>query len=130
MPKPIPAAWSVALALCLAGCGGEDEKPPLEGQSTASACASGSSLRYSSFGRNFFTTYCLRCHSSNAADRRGAPTSLNFDTVEQIRMHSARIDELAAAGPNVENDAMPPSGLIPEYDERRDLGEWLACGAP
>lgn len=128
MPKPV-RIWSAAFVLCLAGCG-EDEKPPLEGQSTGSSCPNGSPLRYSSFGQNFFTAYCTPCHSAESTNRRGAPANVNFDSVEQIRTHSARIDELAAAGPDVENSAMPPSRLIPEYDERRDLGEWLACGAP
>lgn len=128
MHTPLRSACFIALALWLAGCGGEDD-PPLEGAATGTTCPSGSTLTYESFGRNFFKAFCLKCHSANASDRHGAPKNVNFDTVEQIRSHSARIDELAALGPDAENTAMPPSGLIPTDAERTRLGQWLACGA-
>jgi hypothetical protein len=45
-------------------------------------------------------------------------------------MASEHIDEQAAAGPDHVNTSMPPSGPRPSEAERRQLGEWLACGAP
>jgi uncharacterized membrane protein len=129
LSKPIRSAYCLVFALLLAGCGGDDEKAPLEGAATGATCGN-STLTYDNFGRNFFTTYCRRCHSADAADRHGAPGSVNFDTVEQIRANSARIDELAALGPDAENEAMPPSGITPTDPQRDDLGRWLACGAP
>jgi uncharacterized membrane protein len=129
LSKPIRSAYCLVFMLFLAGCGGEDEKPPLTGAATGATCGS-STFTYDNFGRNFFTTYCRRCHSEDATDRHGAPGGVNFDTVEQIRESSARIDELAALGPDAANDAMPPSGITPTDTQRDDLGRWLACGAP
>jgi len=47
----------------------------------------------------------------------------------QIRSNKDVIDRSAAAGPKAVNTFMPQSGSVPEA-ERRQLGEWLACGAP
>jgi hypothetical protein len=94
------------------------------GDATGSTCPSNSTLTYDSFGKNFFQTNCLRCHSSTS--KKQSPT---FDTVEAIRARRADIDKEAAAGPNSVNDDMPDDGDISEA-ERRKLGEWLACGAP
>jgi hypothetical protein len=128
VPKPIRFACSIALVLGLTGCGEDD--PPLEGNPTGTLCPTGVTLTYESFGRNFFRAFCLKCHSQSSSDRNGAPGSVNFDTAEEIRAHSARIDELAGLGPDAENTAMPPSGLIPTDAERTRLSQWLACGAP
>lgn len=128
MPIWFRPACSIAFALCLAGCGGEDE-PPLEGAATGTTCPSSSTLTYDNFGRNFFRAFCQRCHSADSTNRNGAPSGVNFDTLEQIRSHSERIDELAGLGPDAENTAMPPKGLLPTDVERQRLSEWLACGA-
>ena len=84
------------------------------------------------FGQGFFGTYCQRCHASTVtgAARNGAPADHNFDQVEDIRLLADHIDELAAAGTTAVNTAMPPDGAKPSDAERRQLGEWLACGAP
>ncbi len=58
MHTPLRSACFIALALWLAGCGGEDD-PPLEGAATGTTCPSGSTLTYASFGRNFFKAFCL-----------------------------------------------------------------------
>jgi hypothetical protein len=55
---------------------------------------------------------------------------LNWDDLETIRAYRDAIDRMAAAGPAAVNSTMPPEDPVPSDDERRDLGEWLVCGAP
>jgi hypothetical protein len=90
-------------------------------------CPSMSPLTYQSFGGPFFSNYCTGCHSSkqSAENRRGAPAGVDFDTLGGIRAHAARI--YARAGDH--NTTMPPAGG-PSADQRTQLGDWLACGAP
>ena len=127
-------SWTLALTVApvaLFGCGSDD--PPAASQATGSTCPSGSALDYESFGRAFMQTYCTRCHSSSLADnqRQGAPSDHDFDSLENIKATPAEhIDEEAAAGPNGVNTAMPPGDPRPTEAERRQLGEWLACGTP
>ncbi len=47
-----------------------------------------------------------------------------------IRDQLDDIDTIAAAGPDAVNTEMPPDTPAPTEEERRKLGEWLACGAP
>jgi hypothetical protein len=91
------------------------------------ACPDRSPLTYQSFGAPFFFNYCTGCHSSKlpAERRRGAPNGIDFDTLGGIRTHAQRIFARAADG----NVAMPPAGG-PSADQRKQLGDWLACGAP
>jgi uncharacterized membrane protein len=103
-------------AVGLVACGGP-------GDATGSTCPTGSTLTYENFGQTFMQQHCLSCHAS------GGPESPKFDTVAQIRAASSDIDKSAAAGPNAVNTYMPDGGSVAE-DERRKLGEWLACGAP
>ncbi len=94
------------------------------GDSTGSTCPQGgTTLTYANFGQTFMQQHCLACHSA------AGPESPKLDTVEQIRAKAGDIDKSAAAGPNAVNTYMPESGSVPEED-RRKLGEWLACGAP
>ena len=111
------------------GCGGEDE---IFGPPTESTCPDGSTLTYNNFGKNFMTKYCTRCHSSEltGADRQGAPSFHDFDTLYGIKAVSNHIDETTAAGPAAVNDGMPIDGPSPTKDERYQLGEWIACGMP
>jgi uncharacterized membrane protein len=83
----------------------------------------GTQLTYDNFGRDFLARECNSCHSTA---KKGAPSSYRFDTHEEVRMHSDRIF-VRAAGPNV---TMPPGPEDPSSDERDQLAEWLACGAP
>jgi hypothetical protein len=109
-----------------AACGDNDQ----HGVGTSGAsCPGGNTLTYDSFGRNFMAKYCLGCHSSSkmGADRQGAPADHNFDTLSAIRTFAAHIDERAAAGPSAVNTAMPPIEPKPTEEERRHLGQWLAC---
>lgn len=123
------ALVAVAIA-CLLGC--EDDDSELTGTPTESFCPTPQTLTYASFGQAFFDSYCQRCHASTVtgAARNGAPDDHVFDQVEDIRLIAEHIDELAAAGATVVNTAMPPDSPRPSDAERRQLGEWLACGAP
>jgi uncharacterized membrane protein len=119
---------AVALLLGLVGCGHDH---PSSGAATKSTCPSGSSLTYQSFGKQFLQDFCGRCHASTVkgAARQGAPEDHTFDTVEQIADEKEHLDMSAAAGPAAVNTGMPPSNPMPTEAQRRQLGEWLACGA-
>lgn len=111
-------------------CGGEEG---IElGPPTGAECPPASTLTYANFGQTFMEDYCLRCHSSTVtgADREGAPSDHNFDTIDEIRAFAGHIDEMAGSGPDATNDQMPPDGDAPTLAEREMLAEWLACGAP
>jgi cytochrome c5 len=99
---------------------------------TGSVCPTDSTLTYESFGRAFFEEYCQTCHASSVlgAARQGAPSSHTYDDAAMIRAAAEDIDLLAAAGPNAINTDMPREFPVPSDEERRLLGEWLACGAP
>lgn len=83
----------------------------------------GTALTYEAFGRGFMARHCDRCHTDATS---GAPSGYRFDTHDDVHRHSARIF-VRAAGPNV---TMPPGPEDPSADERDQLAEWLACGAP
>ena len=68
--------------------------------------------------------------AATTAARHGAPAFHDYDTVEGVRQTIEHIDEQAAAGPNAVNTIMPEDAPKPTEAERRQLGEWLACGAP
>ncbi|MBK6530461.1 MAG: hypothetical protein IPF99_12895 [Deltaproteobacteria bacterium] len=78
-------------------------------------------LTNDNFGRQFFATYCDRCHAA------GTRPALN--TLALIQANSTAIDSSAAAGASAVNTTMPQGGATPTEAERRQLGEWLACGA-
>jgi len=110
---------AAALALAASGCTVlelADEPCP----------SGGTTLTYSNFGQAFFAANCDGCHAQETGDRRGAPESYAFDTVDEIRRHEERIFA-RAAGPN---DSMPPGPDDPPREDRDKLAEWLACGAP
>jgi mono/diheme cytochrome c family protein len=118
----------VCLAL-LAGCSSDEA----DGGATGSVCPPSSTLTYDSFGEAFMARYCVRCHSSplTGSARNGAPSDHDFDTLEGLHAtEPEHIDEQAAAGPDNVNTAMPPGDPRPSEAERRELGEWVACGMP
>ena len=134
LPGLAHAVVGVGLHLPALGCGSEPDEPDA-GQtmsSTGSTCPDQQTLTYTSFARGFFETYCTRCHSATPAggSRQGAPPGYNWDEIETVRAHASEIDRVAAGGPSAINTFMPPSEPRPSDDERRQLGEWLACGAP
>lgn len=113
------------LSVVLAACGSE-------GGPTGTVCPQASTLTYDNFGKQFMDTYCIRCHSSalTGNDRFGAPRGHDYDTLAGVQAMPEHIDETSAAGPDAVNTAMPPGAPFPSESERRQLGEWLACGAP
>lgn len=121
------ASLALGALFALAACPGRDDSQPTP---TGSTCPSDSTLTYDNFGAPFMDAYCTRCHSSElvGGDRHGAPSDRNFDTLEGIIDSAERIDKQAAAGPDAVNTFMPrDGGDAPSEEERRDLGEWLAC---
>lgn len=119
---------ALVLLLLVSACG----DPPLFGPPTESVCPDGSTITYDNFGKNFMTKYCTRCHSSElrGADRQGAPSFHDFDTLYGIRAVSDHVDETTASGPAATNTSMPPDKPSPTLAERKQLGEWIACGMP
>lgn len=120
-----------ALALAsaaLLGCG----TGPVFGPPTESVCPQGSTLSYESFGKPFMERFCTRCHAASlrGGDRMGAPSFHDFDTLFGIRVVFDHIDETTAAGPAATNTGMPPDKPAPSLEERKQLGEWIACGMP
>jgi hypothetical protein len=91
------------------------------GNATGSTCPETSTLTYANFGQAFISTHCLSCHGS-----RQSPA---LATQSAVRAASAQIDRVAAAGPDAINAVMPPDASL-TTDDRLNLGEWLACGAP
>lgn len=83
----------------------------------------GTTLTYATFGAAFLDDHCNGCHTDSSS---GAPRAFRFDTHDEVRTHAARIFE-RAAGPNV---TMPPGPDDPPAEQRDQLAEWLACGAP
>lgn len=81
----------------------------------------GAALTYDGFGRGFFARWCVTCHGAGEGK-----SSRSFTTLESIRAARARIFVNAAA----DNTAMPPGPDDPPRDEREQLADWLACGAP
>ncbi|HXK19618.1 MAG TPA: hypothetical protein VNG33_17530 [Polyangiaceae bacterium] len=112
------------LLLPSSGCGGgNDPKVAKVGEPSGSTCPSDSALTYANFGQAFFQIHCLVCHGAKG------PQAPKFDTLAEIRVAPDLIDQEAAAGPNAVNTLMPETGFVAE-SERRQLGEWLACGTP
>lgn len=106
--------WCVILlAAVMLGCGEEE----LEDH----ACPPNNTLTYDNFGRQFFDSYCVRCHGD-----ANAYSSRAFVTLDSIQKQADRIFINAAAN----NTAMPPGPNDPTASERAKLADWLACGAP
>lgn len=106
-------------------CGeGEEFGPPTE-----STCPPTSTLTWESFGQQFMTNYCTRCHASTLTGdaRMGAPLYHDFDTLDGVLVVAEHVDEKAASGPAATNELMPISAPLPTMEERQQLGEWLAC---
>jgi hypothetical protein len=90
------------------------------------ACPSGGTpLTYRSFGAPFFAQWCNSCHSASSPDRNGAPSDVTFDTLTEIVTWKDAIYANAAD----DNAAMPVGPDGPDSTTRRQLGDWLACGA-
>ncbi|MCX5741411.1 MAG: hypothetical protein NT062_02810 [Proteobacteria bacterium] len=119
---------AVILALAVVACA--DEAPV--GQLTDATCPPTAAPTYANFGAAFFDSHCLACHSETkvGVDRAGAPPTIDFDTLALVRENTSRIDQQAAFGPTIHNRLMPPANAmvaVPSDDERRQLGQFLAC---
>jgi cytochrome c5 len=116
------------------GAGHDDDHDVTKpiGPITGALCPDDSSLTYDNFGKEFFASYCNRCHAESVtgAARMMAPSDHNFDTQAEIALLGPHIDEYAGSGPESTNTHMPPSGKMPTKEEREKLSEWLACEAP
>ena len=106
--------WMVVSFVMALGCS----------KGSGATCPTTSTLTYQNFGRSFFTRYCDSCHGT------GGRTQPSLSSLATIRANSTAIDEQSAAGADAVNTAMPESDPRPTEAERRQLGEWLACGAP
>ncbi len=118
------------LGALLAGCPSQE---PLFGPPTESICPTDSTLTYTNFGKPFMESYCTECHDSKkiGADRKGATSFHDFDTLFGIKAVQEHVDYTSAAGPAATNTSMPPDGYpAPSLEERQQLGEWIACGMP
>jgi uncharacterized membrane protein len=117
------------LLVLLVGCGPDT----VFGPPTESVCPpGGTALTYENFAAPFMETYCTSCHSSElrGAARMGAPSFHDFDTLFGIKAVWQHVDETSAAGPAATNTGMPPESPYPTLEERKQLGEWIACGMP
>jgi uncharacterized membrane protein len=137
--------WAIVPVILAVGCGDDSasadagdhgahagEHDEDVGPDSGATCPdAGSDVTYANFAKDFFSKYCLRCHSSKVTGtaRMMAPPDHNFDTLAAIELLTKHIDQKAAAG-KVTNEAMPPSDPKPTLAERKKLGEWLACGLP
>ena len=116
----------LAVALLLAACGGGSE----EGVFTQSVCPTTDPPTYANFGQQFMESFCTECHDAakTGVMRQDAPPTIDFDTLANLRMWTSQIDKQAAIGPAGTNRLMPPSGNpTPTDDQRRRLGEFIAC---
>lgn len=118
--------------LCLVPIVGACDGGSEDGTPSGAVCPDDSTVTWDNFAQEFFADYCTRCHSTklSGSARQGAPNDHNFDSVELVREELEHNDEQAAAGPDSVNTLMPIGAPTPTEDERKKLGEWLACGAP
>jgi hypothetical protein len=100
------------------------------GPLTGATCPDGgTTLTYENFGKEFMQDYCLSCHSVDSKDRNDAPSDHNFDELIDIEGLARHIDQYAGSGPDNTNTRMPPTDPKPTTAERKQLSEWLVCGA-
>ncbi len=105
--------------LVVVGCGGGGETG--ESGNLPACPTAGTDLTYDNFGKAFFDTYCLSCHSTGAKVDGAGP----YETQAQIQASAE--DIYGRAGGT--NTNMPQSGAKPTSAEREQLAEWLSCGA-
>jgi uncharacterized membrane protein len=93
--------------------------------STETTCTT-TSLTYENFGQPFVITWCRGCHSSQLPSemRQQSPTTVNFDTLSDIKGFMPRLSARAIG----DSATMPPAGG-PPAEERKLFAEWLRCGS-
>jgi DnaJ-class molecular chaperone len=129
--RSLLAVLGVSALLALSGCDGDGDDG--NGEPSGNECPPGGTTHtYQNFGQQFFQSYCTRCHSSTLSgpQRNGAPDGLNWDQLAVVRANAEEINEEAGVTDGNVNTSMPPSDPRPTEQERRQLAEWLSCGAP
>jgi hypothetical protein len=98
--------------------GGDTDDPP-----DPSDCDTAEAIvTWEHFGEGFFRTYCNACHAASTENRHGAPTSVTFDTLDQVRDRADAIHRAV-----LEMGSMPLGGGVPD-DERTLLQMFFDCG--
>jgi len=110
--------------LVLLGC--EPDAPPKAAEETGAPPAEDCGT-WASVGEPFVLNWCGGCHSEALPEGRryGAPTTVNFDTLDRVREGRA----LFAAAALGDDPRMPPAGGVPA-EQREVMRKWLECGAP
>lgn len=80
--------------------------------------ASGCTLTYENFGKQFMTMYCATCHTGLFAGH-----GVMLDSLAGVQRNKAAIKQQAVTG-----TAMPQANPKPTSAERQQLGQWLDCG--
>jgi uncharacterized membrane protein len=88
----------------------------------AEFCADVPVLTWENHGMDFVNQNCQPCHASTTADRNGAPSSIYFDSVEDVSTWSDQVLERITG----ESPTMPPGGGVAE-DERLKTEIWIRC---
>lgn len=114
------------LLLLLAGCPlppYDESDPDTAVESAVDQCVGAEATSWASFGGAFVAAECQACHSIDAADRQGAPSGVDFDTVDEVWERADSVLMLAGSEP----PTMPPDRGTTEADRER-LRWWLGCG--
>jgi cytochrome c5 len=129
---PAPVPWPHALSslvggalfvgggLLVSGTGCADQESPAD--STGDCSEEERAVNWENWGAGFFASYCRACHSADTSNRRGAPESVNFDTVEQVAAMRAAVESTVLVGAS-----MPPGGGVLAEDLDA-LEVFLECG--
>ena len=107
----------------LLSCGGTTSDTGVHASETikdtgiASDCEDG----WDGWAAGFFRTYCAACHARTSANRHGAPESVAFDSIEDLRGQADRVRARV-----LDDQTMPVGGGV--NDEALDrLDRWLDC---
>jgi cytochrome c5 len=101
--------FAICFALSLAACASSDGEGP-----SGATCPTANPPTYANFGKAFFDSTCIACHS-------------NYQTEAGIKADAAQIDIEAGKGPTATNVAMPPRAPGPSDADREKLGQFMAC---
>lgn len=90
------------------------------GVGASGTCSTDSTLTWESFGQSFMTANCTSCHGTTSAS-----DGVSLTSAALVRAHLNKVDSEVASG------AMPPRGSTSlTTQQKTDLANWLACGAP